>query len=368
MSNTFGSLFRVTTFGESHAKGLGVVLDGCPAGLEIGVRTIQDQLDRRKPGQSKITTPRKESDQVEILSGIFQGRTLGTPIGMVIYNQDQRPGAYEDLKDLYRPGHADYTYDQRYGFRDFRGGGRASNRETAGRVAAGAIAAKMIEELAGMKTLAWVEQVHRICAEIDHETVKFDEVESNIVRCPDEKVASEMIKAIEKAKKDGNSLGGKIRFRVAPVVAGLGAPVFDKLTAEIAKALMSIPATRSVGFGLAGKAIELTGLEHNDAFVLKEGGKAGTLTNNAGGVLGGISNGEPIYGEVTFKPTATLSSLQKTLTTDLTPVEFKARGRHDPCVLPRAVPIVEAMINLVLADHCLRYSVASMARLKKVFS
>jgi chorismate synthase len=367
MRNTFGRLFRVSTFGESHGKALGVVVDGCPAGLEIAKKTVQFQLDRRRPGQSKITTNRSEADRVQILSGVFEGKSLGTPIGILIENQDARSAAYEGMRDTYRPGHADYTYDARFQHRDWRGGGRASARETAARVAAGAIAGIMIKELTGMESLAWVEQIHTIKAEIDQESVDMEKVESNIVRCPDAAAAEMMIDAISNAKQKGNSLGGRIRFKIDNCPSGLGSPVFGKLTAEIAGALMSIPASRSVGFGLGEAAIEMTGEEHNDLFYADEERNIATLTNNAGGVLGGISNGEVIYGTVSFKPTATILRSQKSVNRKGENIEFKARGRHDPCVLPRAVPIVEAMLNLVMADHLLQYAIAATGRLKKVF-
>lgn len=364
MSNSFGKTFQVTTFGESHGKGLGVTIDGCPAGLPLTAEDIQAELDRRKPGQSKITTARKEADQVEVLSGIYQGHTLGTAIGLVVYNADAKSGHYDDLKDLYRPGHADYTYEARYGLRDHRGGGRASNREAVGRVAAGAVAKALLKNLLGTSALSWVEQVHQIEAQIDPETVTLEQIEANIVRCPDPEKAEAMIEAISQAKSEGNSLGGSVGFAVRGLPAGLGAPVFDKLTAELAHGLMSIPATRSVSFGLGEGATRLKGSEHNDPFVLQSG-QVRTETNRSGGVLGGITNGETLWGHVTFKPTATLMLDQQTVTTGLQEVTFKARGRHDPCVLPRAVPNVDAMINLVLADHLLRYACANLERLRK---
>lgn len=367
MGNMFGRMFQVSTFGESHGKAVGAVIDGCPSGLEISSEEIQHQLDRRKPGQSKITTHRQESDEVLILSGIFEGKTLGTSIGLLINNKDARSGAYDTMKDLFRPGHADYTYYARYNHRDWRGGGRASARETAARVAAGAIAGKFLKEAAGIESLAWVEAIHHKKAEVDREQVTPEQVESNIVRCPDRSVADQMIALIESAKERGDSLGGKIGFRVTNCPPGLGAPVFDKLTADIAKALMSIPASRSVGFGLAEKAVELTGKEHNDPFVINGNGDIRTDGNNAGGVLGGISNGEMIWGSVTFKPTATILQEQHTVSIHKEEVTFTAKGRHDPCVLPRAVPIVEAMLNLVLADHLLQYTTATMTRIQSIF-
>ncbi|MCP4751437.1 MAG: chorismate synthase [Proteobacteria bacterium] len=368
MGNTFGRLFRVSTFGESHGKALGVVIDGCPAGLEIASEEIQHQLDRRKPGQSEITTSRSEADRVQILSGVFEGVSLGTSIGLTISNTDAKSSSYTDLKDLYRPGHADYTYDARYGIRDWRGGGRASARETAVRVAAGAVAGIMLRELVGLRTLAWVDRIYTIEADIDPMEVTAENIEKSLVRCPHGPASEKMVEAVKAAKKQGNSLGGRIRFRIDGCPAGLGAPVFDKLTAELAKACMSIPAARSVGFGLGERAAELTGAEHNDPFMVKEGRRIGTETNRAGGMLGGISTGEQIYGAVSFKPTATIRQEQKTVTKNLEETLFQAGGRHDPCVLPRAVPIVEAMLDLVIADQILLYSIATMDRLKKIFN
>ncbi len=367
MGNVFGKVFRISTYGESHGKAVGAIVDGCPAGLELTEDIIQKQLNRRKPGQSKITTNRTESDSVEILSGVYEGKTLGTSIGLMVRNQDARSASYKEMKDLYRPGHADYTYDMRYEHRDWRGGGRASARETTARVAAGAIAGALIKDITGVQTLAWVEQIHQIRANIDQDAVSYNQVESNMVRCPDTKAAEKMIEAIKAAKKEGNSLGGKLRFRVTGCPAGFGSPVFDKLTAELAKAIMSIPATRSVSFGLGEGAIELTGEEHNDAFYIRSDNTVGTRTNNAGGMLGGISNGQEIYGTVTFKPTATVLRNQKTINQANKEVEFTAKGRHDPCVLPRAVPIVESMVNLVLADHLMQFATATTGRLKRIF-
>ena len=367
MNNSFGHSFVITTFGESHGVGLGVVVDGCPAGLALCEEDIQRELDRRKPGQSKITTSRKEEDRVQVLSGIYQGLTLGTPIGMVVYNGDAKSDHYDDLKNLYRPGHADFTYDARFGFRDHRGGGRASNREAVGRVAGGAVAKALLESLVGTSCLSWVEQVHHTKAEVDLLGVTLEAVEATEVRCPDPKTAPQMIEEILAAKSKGNSLGGKIGFVVKGLPAGLGAPVFDKLTADLAKALLSIPASRSVSFGLGEDSILLTGQEHNDLFVPKQG-RIGTATNRAGGVLGGMSNGEPLWGHVTFKPTATLLMDQESVNQQGERVTFKAKGRHDPCVLPRAVPNVDAMVNLVLADHLLRFACADLSRLKKALS
>jgi chorismate synthase len=367
MGNTLGRFFRVTTFGESHGAGVGAVIDGCPAGLPICEADIQIQLDRRKPGQSTITTPRQESDQVRILSGVFEETTLGSSIALVIENQDARPGAYQDLKNLYRPGHADYTYEVRFGIRDWRGGGRASARETAARVAAGAVARKLLAETAGIEILAWVCQVGNIQMTADGLTPSAAAIEANPVRCPEATAAERMIAAIEEARDRGDSLGGKLRFRVTGCPAGMGAPVFDKLTADLGKACLSIPAARSIGFGLGEKAAAMRGSEHNDPFIVKPDGRIGTETNHAGGILGGISSGETLYGTMTFKPTATIRQRQRTVTRDGESIEFSAGGRHDPCVLPRAVPVVEAMLALVLADHLLGFSVANIAHLKKIF-
>jgi chorismate synthase len=367
MGNTYGRLFRVTTFGESHGVGIGAVIDGCPAGLVVTTAEIQAQLDRRKPGQSGITTPRQESDRVRILSGILNEETLGTPIGLIIENQDARPGAYQELKELYRPGHADFTYDARFGIRDWRGGGRASARETAARVAAGAIARKMLSELAGIEILAWVCRVGDVRLNLEDSAVTAASIEANPVRCPDIATAAKMMAAIESARDNNNSLGGKLQFQVTGCPAGLGAPVFDKLTADLGKACLSIPAARSIGFGVGEKAATMSGLEHNDPFIVKPNGRIGTETNHAGGILGGISNGEMLYGTMTFKPTATIRHRQRTVTRDGETVEFSAGGRHDPCVLPRAVPVVEAMVALVLADHLLRLAVARMSNLKEIF-
>ena len=367
MSNSFGRFFRVTTFGESHGPGLGVIVDGCPAGLRLDLAEIQQELDRRKPGQSQITTSRKEADQVQILSGVMDGVTLGTSIGMIIPNEDQKSNAYDNLKDLFRPSHADYTYQARYGLRDHRGGGRASNRETAARVAAGAVAKKLLSALVGSQTLAWVQQVGSLKTKMPHGQITLAQVEANAVRCPDAEMAEAMIAAITQAKTAGDSLGGVVGFKVEGLPAGLGSPVFDKLTARLGQALFSLPATRSLGFGLGEQAVLLKGSEHNDPFILRQG-KVATPENRAGGVLGGISSGETLYGHLAFKPTATLFREQTTLTQDLQPVTFQASGRHDPCVLPRAVPIVEAMINLVLADELMSFTLANLDRIKKALA
>lgn len=353
MGSTFGQLFRISTFGESHGGAVGVVIDGCPPRLEVSLQDIQRDLDRRRPGQSRITTPRAELDEAEILSGLFEGRTLGTPIGIVVRNKDARPSAYADFKDTYRPSHADYTYEAKYGIRNWQGGGRASARETIGRVAAGAIARKLLREAAGVEILAWVAQVHNVMATVDPSTVTLEDIESNIVRCPDAAAATTMIERIDRARTDGDSLGGIVECLCRNVPAGLGEPVFDKLEADLSRGMMSLPASKGfeIGSGFAG--VTMTGIEHNDAFVM-EGERVRTTSNRSGGVQGGISNGENIVFRVAFKPTATIRKAQDTVDSGGHAVVLEATGRHDPCVLPRAVPMVEAMACLVLADHYLR--------------
>jgi chorismate synthase len=353
MASTFGHLFRVTTFGESHGGGVGVVVDGCPPRLPISVEEIQRDLDRRRPGQSAITTPRDEPDRAELLSGVFEGQTLGSPIAVLVRNTDARPSAYEDFKDTFRPSHADYTYEAKYGIRNWQGGGRASARETIGRVAAGAIARKLLATAANVEVLAYVKQVWTIGAAVDPSAVTLAAVESNIVRCPDASAAATMIARIDEARRAGDSLGGIVECVCRRVPPGLGEPVFDKLEADLARALMSLPASKGfeIGSGFAG--VTLTGIEHNDPFIA-EAGRVRTVTNRSGGVQGGISNGEDIVFRVAFKPTATIRQAQQTVDRSGNAVTLAAKGRHDPCVLPRAVPMVEAMACLVLADHFLR--------------
>ena len=353
MGDSIGRLFRITTWGESHGGGVGVVVDGCPAGLRLSEQDLQTELDRRRPGQSSITTQRKEADQARILSGVFEGRTLGTAISIMVWNSDARPEAYQDFRDVFRPSHADYTYEAKYGLRNWQGGGRASARETIGRVAAGAIARKLLVETVGVETLAWVSQLQDIQAEISPEEVTPEAVEANIVRCPDQPCAQRMVERIEQIRKAGDSVGGIITAVARNCPPGLGEPVFDKLTADLAKALMSLPATRGVEFGLGFSAVTLTGSQHNDPFEMRAG-RIRTTTNHSGGIQGGISNGEDLLLRVAFKPTATIAAAQRTVTRDGRETTLRGRGRHDPCVLPRAVPMVEAMINLVLADHVLR--------------
>jgi chorismate synthase len=353
LGNTFGRLFRVTTWGESHGAATGTVVDGCPPRLALSEADIQPDLDRRRPGQSLLTSQRKESDTVRILSGVFDGVTLGTPIALEIQNEDMRPGDYREMQEKYRPSHADYTYDAKYGVRDWRGGGRTSARETAARVAAGAIARKLLQVRWGVEIVAWVGKVGRIAAECDVERVTREAVDRTAIRCPDPAVAERMIAAVEVARKDGNSLGGLVGCAVRGCPPGWGEPVFDRLEADLAKAMLSLPASKGfeIGSGFAGT--ELTGREHNDEFYM-EGDRVRTRTNRSGGVQGGISNGETIYFRVAFKPTATIMSPQSTVDVHHEDTVLQARGRHDPCVLPRAVPMVEAMVALVLADHALR--------------
>jgi chorismate synthase len=354
MGNIFGQLFRITTWGESHGGGVGVVVDGCPPRIKLTEADIQPDLDRRRPGQSKIVTPRKESDTIQILSGTFEGRTLGTPISMWVKNEDQRSEAYTEMATKFRPSHADYTYQAKFGIRAWPGGGRTSARETIGRVAAGAIAKKILRERFDVEILAYVNQVQKICAEVDPNKVKLADVESNIVRCPDKAVAEKMIRLIEKMRAEGNTVGGIVTGVARGVPVGWGEPVFDRLEADLAKAMLSLPASKGFDIGSGFDGVTLTGLEHNDAFRAK-GGKIFTTTNRSGGIQGGISNGETIYFRVAFKPVATVMHEQDTVDVNFKNTTLKGRGRHDPCVLPRAVPMVEAMTALVLVDHALRH-------------
>jgi len=353
MGSTTGTLFRVATWGESHGGGIGVVVDGCPPRLPLSVEDLQHDLDRRRPGQSRLTTQRKEGDEAEILSGVFEGRTLGTPIAVLVRNADARPEAYEHLKDVYRPSHADFTYDAKYGVRNWQGGGRASARETIGRVAAGAIARRLLSDAAGIEVLAWVSRVHTIGSTVDSGSVTLEQVEADPTRCPDPDAAAAMTFAIEDARRNGDSLGGIVSCVARNMPAGLGEPVFDRLEADLAKGMLSLPAVKGFDIGAGFDAVAMTGLEHNDPFVPGADGPA-TSSNRSGGVQGGISNGADLLFRVAFKPTATISSAQQTVDTDNNPVTLEAKGRHDPCVLPRAVPMVEAMALLTLADHWLR--------------
>ncbi len=353
MANSFGHLFRITTWGESHGGGVGVVVDGCPPRLALSEADIQPELDRRRPGQSAIVSPRRESDTVQILSGVFAGRTLGTPICLWVKNEDARPEAYAEMATKFRPSHADYTYFAKYGLRNWQGGGRASARETVGRVAAGAIAKKILREQFGVEILAYVSQVQRIRARIDPATVRASAIEANPVRCPDSAVAARMIRLIERVRRAGDSVGGLVEGVARGVPPGWGEPVFDRLEADLAKGMLSLPAAKGFDFGSGFAGITMTGIQHNDAFRVRNG-KVITTTNRSGGIQGGISNGQTIYFRVAFKPVATVMVEQKTVDETLHNTTLQGRGRHDPCVLPRAVPIVEAMTALVLVDHGLR--------------
>lgn len=356
VGNSYGRVFRVSTWGESHGGGVGVTLDGCPPRLRISREEVQRDLDRRRPGQSRIVTPRKEADAVEILSGVADGITLGTPIAMLVRNKDQRSQDYDTNAVAYRPSHADAAYDAKYGIRAVAGGGRSSARETVGRVAAGAVARKFLAEYAGIDVVGYVQRVRDIeMPQADHMTVSQADVEANIVRCPHAETAEMMIAEIDAIRKTGNSIGGVVEVVARNVPAGLGSPVFDKLEADLAKACMSLPAAKGfeIGSGFAGTL--LTGLEHNDPFYVDADGRTRTESNRSGGVQGGISNGEPIVVRVAFKPTSTIGKLQKTVTRGGEEVELRGKGRHDPCVLARAVPMVEAMVTLVLADQLLQH-------------
>jgi chorismate synthase len=354
MANSFGQLFRVTTFGESHGGGIGVVIDGCPPKIDVSEADIQRELDRRRPGQSKITTQRKEEDRCEIVSGTFNGKTLGTPIAILVRNKDARAEDYLEIAKKFRPSHADFSYEAKYGIRNWQGGGRASARETVGRVAAGAVAKKILSILySNFEIVAYVAQIHKIIAKINRSSVKMKDAEKNAVRCPDVAAAKRMESLIGQIRDEGDSVGGVIECVVRGIPAGLGEPVFDKLEADLAKAMLSLPATKGFEIGSGFAATHMRGSEHNDPFEMR-GGKIRTATNNSGGVQGGISNGEEIYFRVAFKPTATIAHEQKTVSISREQTKLSARGRHDPCVLPRAVPIVEAMAALVLCDHALR--------------
>jgi chorismate synthase len=355
LGSSWGVAFRITTFGESHGGGLGVVIDGCPPGLRLDLDRVQAALDRRRPGQSKLVTQRRETDRIEVLSGLFEGRTLGTSIGMVIRNQDADARAYEPFKDRYRPSHADFTYDAKYGIRAWAGGGRASARETAARVAAGAVALQVLESLGGVEIVAWVDRLQDIVATVDAGSVTEVEVDANDVRCPDPVAASRMIERIHEVRKRGDTVGGVVRAVARGVPAGLGEPVFDKLDAELAAAMISLPAAKGFELGSGFGGTLLTGTAHNDVFVPDPERGIGTRTNHSGGVQGGISNGMPIELAVAFKPVATVFSEQDTVDRAGRATTVKPKGRHDPCVLPRAVPIVEAMFAIVLVDHWLRW-------------
>lgn len=354
MGNTFGHLFRVTTWGESHGEAVGVVIDGCPPRVDISAEAIQVELDRRRPGQSAISTQRKEKDQAQILSGVFDGKTLGTPISIVVWNQDMRGKDYSHMKDVYRPSHADYTYDAKYGIRNWKGGGRASARETIGRVAAGAIAKAILKTEFGVEVLGWVDAVGSIQADVDVDSTTLADIESNPVRCPVQLTAKAMEEEIKRVRKAGDSLGGVVRCVARGVPAGWGAPVFDKLEADLAKGILSIPACKGIEFGSGFEGTRLLGSEHNDLFVPTDDGTIRTATNRSGGIQGGITNGETLLLRAAFKPTATILQAQETVSDRGEKATLKGRGRHDPCVVPRAVPIVEAMVALCLVDHALR--------------
>lgn len=354
--NTFGRVFRISTWGESHGGGVGVTVDGCPPRIALTREEIQVDLDRRRPGQSRITTPRNEADSVEILSGLgHEGTTIGTPIAMLVRNKDQRSGDYleNDMNVAYRPSHADATYDAKYGVRAIAGGGRSSARETIGRVAAGAIARKILKKFNGIEIIGYVSKVQEIVAEnVDEDAMTQEDVDANIVRCPDAASAEKMLERIDEIRKSGNSIGGVVTCVARNVPAGLGSPVFDKLEADLAKACMSIPAAKGFESGSGFDGTLLTGKDHNDEFFIDpETGATRTKTNRSGGIQGGISNGENIVIRVAFKPTSTIGQLQKTVTRDGREVELRGKGRHDPCVLPRAIPMVEAMVALTLVDH-----------------
>ncbi|MDD6813309.1 MAG: chorismate synthase [Akkermansia muciniphila] len=362
MSSSFGLVFRVSTWGESHGPGVGVVVDGCPSCIALSAEDVQRELDRRRPGQSDIVTPRKEEDRVEILSGVLEGRTLGTPIAMLVRNKDHRSSAYDEMQHIYRPSHADYCYDAKYGLRAWAGGGRASARETIGRVAAGAVAQAVLRALCPqLEVVAWVQQVHRICCPVPPEAVSAQVVESNIVRTADAASAEAMAAAIREARGRGDSLGGIIGCTVRHCPVGLGDPVFDKLEATLGHAMLSIPACKGFEVGSGFSAPSFTGISHNDPFCM-EGARVRTRTNHSGGIQGGISNGEDILMRLAFKPTATLMVEQETVNDQGQPTTLRGKGRHDACVLPRAVPIVEAMARITLCDHILRQRTVSAAR------
>jgi chorismate synthase len=359
MSSTYGRVFKISTFGESHGKGIGVVVDGCPAGVDFDAEFIQNELGRRKPGQSRITTQRQEGDSFEVLSGVFEGKTTGTPIAMVIFNEDQRSKDYGHIADKFRPSHADYTYSTKYGVRDYRGGGRSSARETAARVAAGALA-KLVLNHYGVEIYSYVSQVGAMKLEKSYKELDLSLIESNAVRCPEPEMAEKMFEYIDKVRKDGDSIGGVITGVIKNVPAGWGEPVFDKLHAELGKAMLSINAVKGFEYGSGFEGVELLGSQHNDEFFADETGKVKTKTNHSGGIQGGISNGEDIFFKVAFKPVATIMKDQDSVNEAGETVTVSGKGRHDPCVLPRAVPIVDAMSALVLVDAMLR------ARLNKL--
>jgi len=354
MSSMFGTLFRISSWGESHGKGIGVTIDGCPPMVPLVEDDIQQALDRRRPGQSSITTPRKEKDTVQILSGTFEGKTTGTPISMVVFNDDQRSSDYTEMKEKFRPSHADFTYQEKYGIRDYAGGGRSSARETIARVAAGAVAEKILRLSGDVEIRAFIRSIHDVSIPSEVAFPSREEVEATPVRCPDPATAEQMIARIKQVRDKGDSVGGVVECRVRGLPVGWGSPVFDRLEADLAKAMLSLPATKGfeVGSGFAGTL--LRGSEHNDSFEMREGAVR-TSSNRSGGVQGGITNGEELIFRIAFKPTATVRKNQKTVSKDGEDTELAAKGRHDPCVVPRAIPIVEAMTSLVLVDHAMRH-------------
>lgn len=359
MSSTYGTLLKIATFGESHGAGIGVILEGCPAGIEFDMGFIQFELDRRKPGQSRITTQRREADEFEVLSGVFEGKTTGTPIAILIRNQDQRSKDYSHIATQYRPSHADYTYQAKYGVRDYRGGGRSSARETAARVAAGAVA-KLILNRAEINIKAYVSQVGKLKLQQPYHELDLSKTEENAVRCPDPEMAEQMFDYIDETRKKGDSIGGVVTCVIKGAPAGLGEPVFDKLHAELGKAMLSINAVKGFEYGSGFAGVEMHGSEHNDAFYTDEQGKIVTKTNHSGGIQGGISNGEDIYFRVAFKPVATIMQDQDSVNEEGEKVIVQGKGRHDPCVVPRAVPIVEAMAALVMADFYMRHRASQL--------
>ena len=352
--SSYGSIFKITTFGESHGGAVGVVVDGVPSGLELSEADIQPELDRRKPGQSKIATPRREADQVKIDSRVLEGKTTGTPIMIMALNKDMRPQDYAELSKLYRPSHADFTYEKKYGHRDYRGSGRASARETLARVCAGAIAQKFLREKLGIECISYVEQIYNLKTNVDYRTVTHDQVESNIVRCPDVAMAKQMEELVQQISEEGDSVGGVVRGVIRNLPIGLGEPVFDRFAAELGKAMLSINAVKGFDFGSGFDCLNFKGSEHNDAFEIDADKKVSLRSNNAGGTLGGITTGEDVYFRVAFKPVATISKEQDTVNQSGEAVKLSVGGRHDPCVLPRAVPIVDAMSAIVAMDFYLR--------------
>lgn len=360
MGSIYGKIFQISTFGESHGAAVGVVVTGCPAGVDFDLDFIQSELDRRKPGQSRITTQRKEADSVEVVSGVFEGKTTGTPIAMLVWNGDQRSKDYSHIADQFRPSHADFTYQEKYGVRDYRGGGRSSARETVARVAAGALAKLVLNQL-GVKITAYVSQVGTLKLATPVEQLDLAVAETNAVRCPDTQLAEEMFTYIDEIRKQGDSVGGVVSAYITGCPVGLGEPVFDKLHAELGKAMLSINAVKGFEYGSGFDGVELRGSQHNDIIVKDEAGKVSTVTNHSGGIQGGISNGEPIYFRVGFKPVATIMQDQDSLNNSGEKIVVSGKGRHDPCVVPRAVPIVEAMSAIVLLDFYLRHRLTKLA-------